>query len=147
MSEIKVDNLTGKTSAGDITVTSEGGAATQSLQQGLTKAWVNFNGTGTVAVRDSLNTSSISDSGTGKYSYNGSSSFSNANYCFSFGGGIHSDDRFFHAQTIHVDESGGGTAPTTTSTRINNFMNGNTSNSGNYSDHPYFSYKIHGDLA
>ena len=37
MSEIKVDTLTGKTSAGDITVTSEGGAATQSLQQGLAK--------------------------------------------------------------------------------------------------------------
>ena len=39
MSTILVDNLTGKTSAGDITVTSEGGAATQSLQQGLAKAW------------------------------------------------------------------------------------------------------------
>ena len=37
MSEIKVDTLTGKTSAGDITVTSEGGAATMQLQQGLAK--------------------------------------------------------------------------------------------------------------
>jgi len=35
MSTILVDNLTGKTSAGSITVTSEGGAATQSLQQEL----------------------------------------------------------------------------------------------------------------
>jgi hypothetical protein len=51
MSTILVDNLTGKTSAGDITVTSEGGAATMQLQQGLAKAWVNFNGTGTVALR------------------------------------------------------------------------------------------------
>ena len=45
MSTILVDNLTGKTSAGDITVTSEGGAATQSLQQGLAKVWVMFQGT------------------------------------------------------------------------------------------------------
>ena len=43
MSEIKVDTLTGKTTAGDITVTSEGGAATMQLQQGLAKAWVGFN--------------------------------------------------------------------------------------------------------
>jgi hypothetical protein len=62
MSEIKVDNLTGKTSAGDITVTSEGGAATQSLQQGLAKAWCNFNGTGTIAsLRDSLNVTAYGD--------------------------------------------------------------------------------------
>ena len=35
---LKVDALQGITSAGDITVTSAGGAATQSLQQGLSKA-------------------------------------------------------------------------------------------------------------
>jgi len=139
--------MAGKIIADQIEHSTAGSIATNYVVNGSAKAWVNFNGTGTVAVRDSLNTSSISDSGTGTYSYNGSSSFSNANYCFSFGGGIHSDDRFFHAQTIHVDESGGGTAPTTTSTRINNFMNGNTSNNANYADHPYFSYKIHGDLA
>jgi hypothetical protein len=69
MSTILVDNLTGKTSAGSITVTSEGGAATQSLQQGLAKAWINFDGTGTISTRDSLNVSSISDEGTGYYQY------------------------------------------------------------------------------
>ena len=36
---LKVDELRGIASAGSITVTSEGGAATQSLQQGLAKAW------------------------------------------------------------------------------------------------------------
>ena len=44
MSTIVADNLTGKTTAGSVTVTSEGGAATQSLQQGLAKVWVNING-------------------------------------------------------------------------------------------------------
>jgi len=83
MSEILVDNLTGKTSAGDITVTSEGGAATQSLQQGLAKAWVNFDGTGTIAARDSLNLSSLTDNNTGQYQINYSSSMSNANYSIS----------------------------------------------------------------
>jgi hypothetical protein len=80
MSEIKVDSLTGKTSAGDITVTSEGGAATMQLQQGLAKAWVNFNGTGTIAARDSFGVSSLDDDGTGTYGVNFSSSFSNGDY-------------------------------------------------------------------
>ena len=41
MSEIKVDTLTGKTTANDITVT-VGATATMSLEQGLTKAWVTY---------------------------------------------------------------------------------------------------------
>ena len=44
------------------------------------QAWVNFNGTGTVAIRDSFNVSSITDSGTGRYDVNISTSLSNANY-------------------------------------------------------------------
>jgi len=44
------------------------------------KAWVNFNGTGTVAIRDSHNVSSITDNGTGDYSVNFSSSLGNDTY-------------------------------------------------------------------
>jgi hypothetical protein len=80
MSEIKVDALTGKTTAGDITVTSEGGAATMQLQQGLAKVWVNFNGTGTIAVRDSLSVSGLVDNNTGNYTVNYSSSMANDDY-------------------------------------------------------------------
>ena len=47
----------------------------------LAKAWVNFNGTGTVAIRDSYNVSSITDNSTGNYTVNYSTAFSNANYC------------------------------------------------------------------
>jgi len=80
MSTILVDNLTGKTSAGDITVTSEGGAATQSLQQGLAKAWWQMNGSGTPAFGDSLNSSSITDNATGDYSVTFTNSMNNATY-------------------------------------------------------------------
>ena len=80
MSTILVDNLTGKTSAGSITVTSEGGAATQSLQQGLAKAWHNFDGTGTVAARDSFNISSLADNGTGVYTSTYTNAFNNTTY-------------------------------------------------------------------
>jgi len=77
---LKVDELQGITAAGDITVTSEGGAATQSLQQGLAKVWVNFNGTGTIAIRDSLSVSGLVDNGTGNYTVNFTNAMSSANF-------------------------------------------------------------------
>ena len=80
MSEIITNKLTGKTSAGDVTITSEGGAATMQLQQGLAKAWHNFNGSGTVATRDSLNVSSITDNATGVFTTGFTNSMSNADY-------------------------------------------------------------------
>jgi len=46
----------------------------------LCKAWVNFNGTGTVAIRASYNVSSITDVGVGEYRVNLTTSMSDANY-------------------------------------------------------------------
>ena len=51
------------------------------IQSGRAKAWVNFNGTGTVAIRDSFNVSSITDNGTGNYTINFTTSMANTNYC------------------------------------------------------------------
>jgi hypothetical protein len=45
------------------------------------KAWVNFNGTGTVAIRDSYNVASITDLGVGLYRINFSTAMSDINYC------------------------------------------------------------------
>ena len=44
------------------------------------KAWVNFNGTGTVAIRASGNVSSITDNGTGNYTVNFTTAMPDANY-------------------------------------------------------------------
>lgn len=44
------------------------------------KAWVNFNGTGTVAIRAAFNVSSITDNGTGDYTLNFTSAMPDANY-------------------------------------------------------------------
>ena len=49
-------------------------------QSGLAKAWVNFNGTSTVAIRASYNVSSITDNGTGDYTVNFTTAFADANY-------------------------------------------------------------------
>lgn len=48
----------------------------------LVRAWVNFNGQGTVAIRGSFNVSSISDLGTGKYAMNMTNALSGANFAF-----------------------------------------------------------------
>jgi hypothetical protein len=46
----------------------------------LCRAWVNFNGTGTVAIRASGNVSSITDNGTGNYTVNFTTAMPDANY-------------------------------------------------------------------
>jgi len=50
------------------------------------RAWVNFNGTGTVAIRASGNVSSITDNGTGDYTVNFTTSMPDANYNVTLGG-------------------------------------------------------------
>jgi hypothetical protein len=59
--------------------------ATQNGMTGIAKAWVNFNGTGTVAIRDSFNVSSVTDNGTGDYTINFTTAMPNTNYCTTFG--------------------------------------------------------------
>lgn len=53
---------------------------TTDVIRGSARAWVNFNGTGTVAIRSSYNVSSITDQGTGTYDINLSNSMSDINY-------------------------------------------------------------------
>lgn len=48
--------------------------------EGLARAWVNFNGTGTVAIRADLNVTSITDNGTGDYTVNFTTAMVDANY-------------------------------------------------------------------
>ena len=53
----------------------------EQIEQGRAKVWVNFDGTGTPAISDSLNASSITDNGAGNYTVNFTTAMSNANYC------------------------------------------------------------------
>ena len=53
---------------------------TATVVNGSAKVWVNFNGTGTIAARDSFNVASLTDSGTGRYSVNFSTALPDANY-------------------------------------------------------------------
>ena len=81
MSTLITNTFTGKTSAGGIVVTGEGGSTTTNLQQGLSKSWATLDGTGTIALRDSFNHSSATDNGTGDYTFNFNNDFSDRNRC------------------------------------------------------------------
>ena len=50
------------------------------VAQGSAKAWVNFDGTGTVSIRAAFNVSSITDNGTGNYTVNFANALLDANY-------------------------------------------------------------------
>ena len=78
-SELRVDNLKGSTTGGSINVLGEGTSATTNLQQGLAKAWLNYNQS-TPATVDSFSISSVTDSTTGEYKVNISSAFSNTGF-------------------------------------------------------------------
>ena len=102
MSRINVDKITGATGtasgapitlSGD-TATLGSGVAMAANHSGVktalnasgdapiyaVRAWVNFNGTGTVAISASGNVSSITDNGTGDYTVNFTTSMSDTNY-------------------------------------------------------------------
>jgi len=73
MSTVKVNDL----------MKVDGGIPTVKGQKLIPTAWVNFNGTSTVAIRDSENVSSITDSGTGDYTANFAVAMANTNYAAS----------------------------------------------------------------
>jgi len=80
MATLKTNTLTGTSTAGSIAVTGEGNSTTTNLQQGLTKAWHNFDGEGTVATRDSFNVATLTDNGTGDYRSGLTNNFGNDDY-------------------------------------------------------------------
>ena len=63
---LKVNTLTGASTAGSIAVTGEGNSTTTNLQQGLLKQWCNIKGTSSTELLDSFNTTSVTDDATGK---------------------------------------------------------------------------------
>ena len=128
---LKVDELRGIVSAGDITVTSEGGAATQSLQQGLAKVWGNCGSD--AAITDSLNLASGTDHGTGDYSYAITNAFSNVTA---------------YALSGAVSESAGGIILTRNSSRDEAGVIGvETSDNDGSARNADQDFSVHGDLA
>ena len=92
-SELKVNTLTGVSTAGSIAVTGEGNSTTTNLQQGLAKYWVFYLN---MSVLDSFNSSGLTDNDTGDATLSITNDFSNANYSTLHGadGGSQGDSSF-----------------------------------------------------
>jgi hypothetical protein len=132
MSTIRVDNF--GPSAGGTTYSA----------RGIAKAWVNFNGTGTIATRDSENVSSLTDNGTGDYSFAFSSNFNAADYsavasCNSLG----SVNGSHNCVMVFARSSATNSAPATSGMACCAFHTVNAVNQ----DVSYYLVNVHGDLA
>jgi hypothetical protein len=86
---------------------------TMQTGQQAVKAWVNFNGTGTVAIRAGYNVASITDHDTGDYTVNFSTAMVDANYAFQ--GTASQATGGSNGQIVSIL---GTTPPTTTATRF-----------------------------
>jgi hypothetical protein len=127
MSTLKANTLSN--TAGDKTI------PVDRVAQGVAAAWVNFNGTGTPAIRGSYNVSSITDNGTGDYTLNFTTALSDMNYAV-----VASAQLNGVSADVTVDTF--GTPTSTTSQRIR--TGGNYSTVGNYTaaDTPFLSVAI-----
>jgi hypothetical protein len=99
------------------------------------RAWVNFNGTGTVAIRASGNVTSITDNGTGDYTVNITTAMPDANYCMS-GAGRYQDDTpsiSFHSSVV----------PTSSACRIYASRDNGDIQGGVLSDMDYVTIALH----
>jgi hypothetical protein len=109
-SELRVNTL--KDAAGNNSV------ATSVVASGSAKAWVNFNGTSTVAIRASNNVSSITDNGSGDYTANFTSAITDANYAVTTGFTPYTSTNFTTYGAIHGSAASGATTKTTSAIRV-----------------------------
>jgi len=126
--------MAGKIVADTLEHSTAGSIATNYVVEGSAKSWINFNGTGTIAARDSLNLSGLTDVGTGRYTMTVSSAFGNSDY---MAAGMSQDTG--NGDFVGIDSA---TAPTTTAFTFYNF----TSASG-VADTARVFVALHGDLA
>jgi len=88
---------------------------------GSAKAWVNFNGTGTVAIRSAFNVTSITDNGTGDYTINLTNALEDANYSAVVQQTAATSANGGYSAYIHGTIAGGATLKTTTQLRIQTY--------------------------
>ena len=99
---------------------------------GVAKAWINLNGTGTIATRNSFSVSGISDTGTGAYTISFTNSMNDADFAPSGCSGETSGTEMWESATRAVG-----------SLAIVNY----TSDTGTDKDSTMVSIVVHGDLA
>jgi len=116
------------------TIQSTSGGAATLTKQSAAKAWQNLNGS-TFGLRDSFNTASSTDNGTGDYSHTMTNAMSDADYV------VLVTSRNEATNTNSANNIHQGTAPTASVFRIQHIENGSAT------DAVYVSSSVDGDLA
>jgi hypothetical protein len=120
---------------------SEGAAVTTNIAQGLAKSWVNMNGTGTIALRDSFNVSGIADMGGGDYVISITNDMANANY--TLGWNQQADTTPGESCFVGLRSASG----TPTTKLAGSYRGLSVDQAGNISDMQQFGCMVAGDLA
>ena len=131
-SVLKVDSITGVTTAGSISVTGEGNSTTTNLQQGLAKVWQS---TDVTTLNDSNNVSSVTDTATGKLTVNYTANMANNDYAVTMSCAIGSQ--------VPICSPQDNTHITTSAHRCHTLI----SNGGAEADAEYIGSQVTGDLA
>ena len=125
MSDIRVDTISAADGTSPVTLT----------KQSAAKAWINFNGVGTISTQDSLNVASLIDHAAGTYGLNMASNFNTAGF----------------AATSTADGTGGYAMRCTTCSQhtVSSLVYRVSTLTGPYpgSDNAVCQVVIHGDLA
>lgn len=111
---------TAKVLDANITAAKLDGAQTGTAPIYGARAWVNFNGTGTVAIRASGNVSSITDNGVGDYTVNFSTAMPDANYGYA----ISISGKADTSKTVGQGGASAQFSPTTSAVRVFSSLNG-----------------------
>jgi len=130
----------GTLKADTLTHSTAGSVPTNYVVEGSAKAWINMDGTGTIATRDSLNIASITDEGTGTYQHNSTNAMSSDDYTcvYNAGNGAgNSDDGTNPGNGYSTSH------PNTASQAVMETMGDTASNV----DREYIGGNWHGDLA
>ena len=109
-------------------------ATSMQTGQQAVKAWVNFNGTGTVAIRAGYNVSSISDNGTGDYTVNFTTAMSDVNYSINVNARGNGDANRGGGGLVYLPNA---TIPTTSAARFSTFVGASGSGGGVIFDMDY----------
>ena len=94
-----------------------GGSAIQ--VPGAAKAWVNFNGSGTVAIRAAFNCTSVSDNGVGDYTINFTTAMADSSYAVATSVGSNSGTAVqYNLAVLQSSVTAGPTTKTTSAVRL-----------------------------
>jgi hypothetical protein len=115
--------------------------ATSFIAGGSAKAWTHLNGTGTIAIQDSFNTSSATDRNTGRYEFNRTNNMVNRLYtCSGSNSQSNGDGSSVYVTDSFYDYQVQGPFSTSASTS-------GVYNDGNFVDGAYVANNVNGDLA